>query len=97
MFSKDELLGILGLLSLTKDNVFFQTIKERILQELTLLEHDGRVYVDIPTRQTLIRPNSPWHSIGTFDSLAQAIEFIQERIGPCDNCGRIGLVTLCQE
>lgn len=50
-------------------------------------------YVDIPTEKSIGDPDSGWLNVGKFDSIEQAVEFIRKHFGPCDDEGRISLIT----
>lgn len=50
-------------------------------------------YLDIPTEECVGNPDAAWKSIGEFKSKQEAVAFIREHFGPCDNEGRIDLIT----
>lgn len=53
--------------------------------------------VDIPTLQTLETPDSGWTNVGSFASKSEAIQWIRENIGYCDDEGNINLITFCPD
>lgn len=57
-------------------------------------EHNDKVFwVDIPCEKTLREDEGPWLNVGKFKNKKEAIEFIRENIGPCDDDGNICLLT----
>ena len=50
-------------------------------------------YLDIPTVECFLNDDGPWQSIGKFLTKKEAVDFIREHVGPCDDEGRIELVT----
>lgn len=51
-------------------------------------------YLDIPTLECIANPlDGPWCSIGRFPSKEVAVAFIRKHFGPCDDEGRLPLLS----
>jgi hypothetical protein len=50
-------------------------------------------YVDIPTNSTLYDAEGPWENVASFDTKQEAVDFIREHIGPCDDDGKVSLIA----
>ena len=50
-------------------------------------------YVDIPVKEHFGEDDDWWTNVATFATKAEAVEFIRENIGPCDDDGKIELIT----
>ena len=50
-------------------------------------------YVDIPTPETVKSDDGSWVNLSTFNSKPEAVEYIRRHIGPCDDEGRVCLIT----
>lgn len=53
--------------------------------------------VDIPTERTIGDDNGPWLNVGQFKTKEEAVQWIRDNIGPCDEEGRIELITDCPQ
>ncbi len=65
-----------------------------------MLEHEqpadqetNTIYLDIPTLKGIDSADASWTAIKQFASQVEAVEFIREHIGPCDDRGRIDLLS----
>jgi len=56
-------------------------------------DDEGVYYLDIPTENTLKSDEGPWHHVTVFPTKAEAVEFIRDNIGHCDEDGNICLIT----
>lgn len=50
-------------------------------------------YVDIPTKDCVGNDDGAWHPLRTFDTKADAVEWIREHLGWCDDNGNICLIS----
>ncbi len=50
-------------------------------------------YIDIPTEATIQGVDGPWRNLTTFKSKKEAVEWIREHIGYCDDDGNVCLIT----
>lgn len=60
---------------------------------MTEPEYDD-VYVDVPNPNTVGEGDNEWVNVGNFTTKSQAVAWIRENLGPCDDDGRICLLTL---
>lgn len=51
------------------------------------------VWVDIPKPPEESGEEGEWRNVATFHTVSEAVAFIREKFGPCDDDGRISLVT----
>ncbi len=87
------------------DGLILDAISSSVgVESTTLLSHEwgnhpddedseGVYYLDIPTENTLKRDEGPWHHVTTFPTKHEAVEFIRDNIGHCDENGNICLIT----
>lgn len=62
--------------------------------DIVAVNYSDSYYVDIPTMETIKDgPEGAWTNVGTFSSKSEAIEWIRDNIGYCDDEGRICLLT----
>jgi hypothetical protein len=55
-------------------------------------------WVDIPDKDTVIQDyDSAWINLKTFNTREEAVDWIRENIGYCDDEGRINLITEGEE
>lgn len=54
---------------------------------------DPVIYVDIPTREMIGDPDGSWLNVGRFKTKEEAVAWIRENIGHCDDDGKISLLT----
>lgn len=57
-------------------------------------EFQGTVYIDIPDADTVGTDDGGWKNIHTAMSVKEAVAWIRENIGPCDDEGNVCLLTL---
>jgi hypothetical protein len=56
-------------------------------------DRTGRVvYVDVPVADRLGEEEC-WENVGRFESVADAVAWIRENVGPCDDAGNVCLIT----
>jgi hypothetical protein len=54
-------------------------------------------YIDIPDQYETLKPEGSWVNVNTVKTKHEAIEWIRENIGWCDDEGRICLITEGQD
>lgn len=55
----------------------------------------ANVWVDVPNHLVVGNDDDhAWKNVGNFHTKAEAVRWIRENIGPCDDDGNIGLITL---
>ena len=65
--------------------------------EISVRKRGIRFCVDVPDPTSLGTDDERWTNVGRFDSRSAALEFIREHIGPCDDAGRITLISAVEE
>lgn len=50
-------------------------------------------YLDIPTKACVGNPDAGWDNIEIFNSKKQAVKFIRDNFGSCDEDGNVCLLT----
>ncbi len=50
-------------------------------------------WVDIPVKECVESEDTSWTNLAEFDTKLEAIQFIREYIGPCDDNGNICLIS----
>ena len=52
--------------------------------------------VDIPLEEDRQEEEGQWRNVGKFRTKAEAVAFIRDTIGPCDDDGNVCLITALQ-
>lgn len=55
--------------------------------------NETTIYIDIPNPATVGEDDNAWINVHKTTSKEEAIAWIRENIGPCDDDGRISLLT----
>jgi hypothetical protein len=50
-------------------------------------------FIDIPTRECVDNDDGPWTNLTTCDTKAEAVAWVRQHLGPCDDDGNICLLT----
>lgn len=53
--------------------------------------------VDMPDVANLGTEDCGWTSVGQFNSIDEALAFVRDNLGECDNMGRVKLITYCPD
>jgi hypothetical protein len=56
-------------------------------------ETDSIFWVDIPTKETIDNPDGSWLNVGKFKTREEAVAWIRDNIGVCDDKGNVCLIT----
>ncbi len=84
------------LLEIVKD-VGNRELTDKIKNELRCRAFRGNVYVDLPRPECIGEDDDSWLNMFVAPSMAEAVKWIQEKVGPCDEHGNICLTTLGDE
>lgn len=53
----------------------------------------SNIYIDVPNPSAIGQDDNAWVNVHTAASRAEAVEWIRENIGPCDDDGNICLLS----
>lgn len=70
------------------------SLQLKLRQQLQFVNFQGHVYVDIPDKNTLGDDDNSWTNVHNANSVAEAVAWVNDNIGGCDEFGNINLLTL---
>lgn len=69
-------------------------IADRARKLIKTAEFEGHVYIDIPDRNTIGDDDNAWVNVADAKSVKEAVAWVNENIGGCDELGNVNLLTL---
>lgn len=78
----------------TSDNDYVRQTNERNNERYKMPQEYENVYVDLPDVHALDNEDKSWQNVANFTTKEEAVEWIRENVGHCDDDGNICLITL---
>lgn len=77
------------------DNTELNALRDKIKKQLTYVDWQGHVYVDLPQPDRLTdSDDSEWTNVYDATSVPDAVAWLNKYVGGCDEFGNINLLTL---
>lgn len=90
MFTTEELKAIMRVCWVMGANDIADKCERLIAQA----DFEGTVYLDLPDPHQIGVDETGWKSVQAFRSMPEAVLFIRNNVGHCDDVGNISLLTL---